>query len=630
MARILCFMGEITIDFQSELMQAFSIRAAEYGHEIVFCIGFDTDEVNSMHGEIERKIIDIPCVSDYDGIVICPDTFGIDGMTEELCDYIAENAKCPVISIRAKDDRFYNVLLEDDRAIFDMVEHFITVHHFTRICFMTGRMELEDARRRLGAYKAAMAKHGLEVNDGMVFEGDYWRRKGEEAVYWFFHNGLEPPQAIVCANDYMAISVCNALHEHHLRVPEDICVSGFDGIDEARCYMPPISSVSASANAVCDAALSLLNDLLEGKPCPKNMMIPLNMEYRNSCGCQSTIDFESYRSLSITKEACLAALHFCPYIGLDFETADTVSELFYIVYQVTTNRTWGSFEDFGTLYFCFCDESERQDNLVEMAGQFTQHMKLAAKVSQKGVEIIDETFLRSELLPAKYRDSIMPNHVFVLHCKDYCYGYVVLQNADISGCKQLVKPLIFSIGNALDRIRVFSENQTVKKLREQTYIDDMTQIPNRRYMEHFIRKLYERLVRTGQTFCVMSIDMDGLKFINDTYGHLEGDNAICAAAKLLDSVKPTNGMAARVGGDEYSMLFPTQNATEAEEVSAKIEAAIAAYNETSGKPYQLSVSIGYEFCQQGTELLNCVHNADKKMYESKRLKKNSRLGQSTE
>ena len=625
MARILCFMGEITVDFQSSLMQALSKKSVELGHEIEFFINFNTDRINAMHGEIERKIFCIPNVSNYDYIILCLDTFAIMGMAEELADHIAKNAKCPVISIRDNDARFYNILYEDGSSMAEMVEHFITVHHFTRIFFMTGHMYLDDSHRRLNGYLSVMKKYGLEVKDSMIFHGDYWRDKGDEAVEWFLSQNDELPQAIVCSNDYMAMAVTDALLKRGIRVPDDVCISGLDGIEEAQFHIPPISTIVASTDRICDKTFELIQKFEKGITCEKDNKIPLEICYRNSCGCKSKINFNTLQRLYTEKEHYYRALYNCPYISLDFGAADNLSELYYIISLVMTNRSWDCPEDYGTIYVCLCDENERQNNLPEMAGQFTEHVTLAASITKNGVLNPNIVFRREEILPKEMRQNGTVLHVFNLHCKDICYGYVVWQINDICSFKQLAKPLIFSICDAIDRIRIFSENKIVQHLREQSYLDELTQIPNRRYMEHFIRKLYERLQRTGESFCIMSIDMDGLKYINDTYGHLEGDSAIKTVAQIIDKIKPQNGQASRTGGDEYCMLFPSESNNDADKCISELYAEINDYNLNSNKEYLLSVSVGYEYCRPNMDMLICMHNADKKMYQQKKQKKNNRI-----
>ena len=105
---------------------------------------------------------------------------------------------------------FPTITTENYEPICDMVEHFIQVHGFRNICFMSGKREMKDAQLRLKAYLDTMEKHGLPVTERMIFHGNYWKSFGEEALNWFLEEGKPLPQAIVCANDYMAISICDS------------------------------------------------------------------------------------------------------------------------------------------------------------------------------------------------------------------------------------------------------------------------------------------------------------------------------------------------------------------------------------------------------------------------------------
>ena len=624
MKKIICFIGELFVDFQTEVAQYFSDRFSENNCEITFMVNFDTMVANVLYGEIEKKIISIPCLDNYDGIIICPDTYAIPGMEEELSNFLAQNAKCPVISLRVRDDRFYSITLGDYDAICEMTEHFIVKHGMKRICFMTGRMELEDARIRLKAYKDTMTKYGLEITEGMVFYGNYWRKKGIQAVDWFISKNDELPEAIICSNDYMAISVCNALAKKGYRIPDDIAVSGLDDIDEVYYHIPPITSIRASVSSMCSKAMEILKNIWDNKPQEKQVTLPLEPVYRNSCGCSCEMKPKDFSKLYLEKESLLLMLGYTPYLPLDFENADDFNELISSVYLKLTNKSFGSPDDFGTMYFCMCDESERHDFQLEKTLRYTDNMYLRAIITPKGVKKYNCKFKRHEIVPREYIASDSPLYVFTLHCKDYCYGYLVMQNNNIAKIKNLIKPLVFAIGSSLDRIRMYSENRTVQALREQSYIDELTGIPNRRSMERFIRKMSEQLHLTSQTFCIVSVDLDGLKYINDTYGHLEGDAAIRAAAKILDASKPDSGIAARTGGDEFVVLFLSNSENDAVCFIEEINEKIRINNKQWHKPYELSMSAGYEYCHKDTDVLLCMHKADNKMYAAKKAKKKNR------
>ena len=203
------FIGDYGVH-ELAVVEAIAKEATELGVETIVFSNAGCYGQNIFYAYGEKSVIKIPNWSDYDGVIICADTLGIQGMYEELIESIEENATCPIVCLRSEDERFYNVLFDNCAAMKKMVEHFVTVHGFKRICFMTGRSDLKDSGERYLGYLEIMDKYNLDVTERMVFEGNYWRNKGNEAVEWFL-GGDEMPEAIVCANDFMAISVCEAL-----------------------------------------------------------------------------------------------------------------------------------------------------------------------------------------------------------------------------------------------------------------------------------------------------------------------------------------------------------------------------------------------------------------------------------
>lgn len=629
MARFLCFIGEITVDFQNNLINDLSHICKEKGHEIVFCINFDVSYWNVIYGTYEKKSMFIPDVTQYDGIITCPDTYALDNMDKELSVYLRKYAKCPVVSVRVYDPNLYNILLDDYPAMCNMVEHFITVHGMTRICFMTGRMELKDAQDRLKAYRDTMAKYNIPVNDEtMIFYGDYWRDKGNDAVNFFLEKNKTMPEAIVCSNDYMAISVCNALADRNIQVPDEISVSGLDDVEETRYHIPQLSSISAPTDKIAKNAIDLFEKVLAGETPDQITKIPLELQIRNSCQCHKRIDWKplqlSLSKLLNIKELYRSSLYFSPYLNLDFEDAENLDALFYSVFRIQNEKSYGTPSDLGEIYVCLFDDSESQ-NGHEEKNVFPDKVILKAIISkQLAVKNYDMQFDRADVVPKQFRKVGVPLFVFLLHCKDKCYGYLAIYDDNINTSQELLKTLVFSFGTALERISMYEENQQMQHFREQSYIDELTGISNRRSMERSIRKLYERLERTGESFCIMSVDMDGLKYINDNYGHMEGDEAIKALASILASNLPQYGVASRSGGDEFTVLFPSENEEDAVNYIASVKNSINEFNASAGKVYELSASEGYEYCREGMNLLTCIHSADQKMYAIKSTKKNAR------
>lgn len=620
MKKIALFIGEVSGGYQTEVASGLVNEASAHG---VQCFVYTNNGVysgNVFYAYGEKNIINVPYLIDYDGIVIAGDTFGVEGMYEELTDLVEREAKCPVVCLRQKDERFYNVLVDNYRAMSDMVEHFISHHGFTRICFMTGKLDMYDAQRRLLGYIDTMQKHGLKVTPDMVYEGDYWRYKGYDAVEWFCKDAEEFPQAIVCSNDFMALSVCKALHEKGVRVPEDVCVSGYDDTEEAKHSIPSLTSMHVPGDEMGKAAFGILHNIAMGKEQEKNVYLGVNPCHRGSCGCSDVRDIEAGKILFAQKEDIQRIMFHSSAMNIAFENAED----FYSLMMVSN----AYIKDYGydAFYICLCDEQEKQIETVDMQQKYTERMHVRAVFEKGGIcRVCDEPFMRRDILPKEYLADGEPVYILPFHEKNGCLGYIALKTHAISKLRYIFSSWIQGVANAIDRQQMYEASKALQELRQNYNRDALTGIGNRREIEKALSQRYERMVTTGEVFCVVSVDMDGLKTINDKHGHLEGDIALCALANILSEAVGECGSVARTGGDEYLLCLDLDSDEKVREILFKIRAKIDVYNLSSHKPWELGASIGYAFCRKGSTLLFAMQQADKNMYQEKRGKKNTRL-----
>jgi diguanylate cyclase (GGDEF)-like protein len=128
---------------------------------------------------------------------------------------------------------------------------------------------------------------------------------------------------------------------------------------------------------------------------------------------------------------------------------------------------------------------------------------------------------------------------------------------------------------------------------------------------------------TGQPLTLFFADLDGLKVINDTHGHGEGDDAIRAAAAVLRSTFRQDDIVSRIGGDEFAVLSRADNLDSLPEIERRLDARFDAFNAASGKPYRLGCSLGGTvIAADSTEPLDDVlAQADRLLYVTKRRRK---------
>jgi diguanylate cyclase (GGDEF)-like protein/PAS domain S-box-containing protein len=160
-----------------------------------------------------------------------------------------------------------------------------------------------------------------------------------------------------------------------------------------------------------------------------------------------------------------------------------------------------------------------------------------------------------------------------------------------------------------------------KKLERFSYYDSLTGIYNKRYFHREIERLNNDIdVKLGIIIC----DLDNLKYVNDTFGHAEGDIVLKQTALLLSKAINENMLIARIGGDEFAILIKDLNEEEFKDIYNKTQESILDYNKDNSRiPIQISMGIAYNESSIGfTEEL--FRTADKNMYLNKRNKKKYR------
>jgi diguanylate cyclase (GGDEF)-like protein len=170
-----------------------------------------------------------------------------------------------------------------------------------------------------------------------------------------------------------------------------------------------------------------------------------------------------------------------------------------------------------------------------------------------------------------------------------------------------------------DADQAFSE-----MIAELVHIDDLTGLYIRRRFETELSALVQESLRTGGTVGLLAMDLDGVKQINDTHGHLFGAHAIAESGKLIGKLLEGKGFACRFGGDEFIAALPEHAAAEAALFAEQIRVAIGEHVfEHEGIRLHPGISIGVaSFPADAGDPTELFHRADEALYQAKRSGKN--------
>jgi len=171
-----------------------------------------------------------------------------------------------------------------------------------------------------------------------------------------------------------------------------------------------------------------------------------------------------------------------------------------------------------------------------------------------------------------------------------------------------------------DNLVIFESQQQQAISEQNSKIDALTNLYNRRWLDENLPHVTERAQKDKQDFCILMIDIDHFKLFNDNYGHHAGDAALTTVAEAMaDNIRPYDS-AARYGGEEFMIVLPNTTATEARIIAERLKERIRnqAITHVDGRRLpSLTVSIGLAELKVGQEVIAFIEDADAALYRAK-------------
>uniref|UniRef100_A0AAU1LWP7 LacI family transcriptional regulator n=1 Tax=Streptomyces sp. NBC_00148 TaxID=2903626 RepID=A0AAU1LWP7_9ACTN len=206
--------------------------------------------------------------------------------TEDL-DVISRRLPVVMLAGPREIDHLDHIVVANAAGERELARHLIEDHGLRRLAFVGGDPESPDAEARFRGFRDACRDAGRPVPDAPDLRtGMMTRAEGARAAETLLDRGAERPEAMVFANDQMAVGALRALERRGVRVPEDIAVTGFDGIPLSRIVRPSLTTVRQPIRQLGEQAVELLvQRLADPSRDPVSLELPVALARRASCGC---------------------------------------------------------------------------------------------------------------------------------------------------------------------------------------------------------------------------------------------------------------------------------------------------------------------------------------------------------
>lgn len=267
--KVLVIIPTIVNSFYSKILQGIEVRAEERGYDVLIAI-------SNLEEAKEQKYLDMLKTKQVDGCISLFSLFEAEKITALAEKYNFVQACEPTVGAKIS-----NVTVDNRQAIYDVTSEFIKNGH-KRIAIISGDYYKYSEWNRERGYKDALVDHNIKYDESLIIKTYYRYRDGSEALEKLLAL-KNPPTAVICVSDSLAIGAINHLLSIGKKPGKDVSVIGFDNTSITSNYTPTISTIAQPRFELGTNAFDLLYEKLTGnESTPKSVILPYQIIHRDS------------------------------------------------------------------------------------------------------------------------------------------------------------------------------------------------------------------------------------------------------------------------------------------------------------------------------------------------------------
>ncbi len=573
----------------------------------MFIYAINNEIGNSGDNLAETKVFDLIPYDKVDVVVIRDEKIKSRNTVQNIINK-ANEAEVPTIIVDGEYENVSLVRYDYKKGFEKVVRHIIEDHHVTRPHFMAGKRFSEFSNERIEVFKKVIAENGIPYDDSMLSYGDFWSVPSREAAYELLKRDTLP-EAVICANDIMAINVCDVLTTHMIMVPGEVMVTGFDGLDEASLAIPGVTTAKCSSVDLAKVVIQVVKDTFSGKGLQHQSVIPEFLP-NESCGCPRMAP------------SAISAVH--SFNNRFYHHQDDIH-----IMQDFTSRIISSNSLEDCLDFLRSPLSNNMCIILDAACLNEEVNYFLEDTDTTDKILIYDSYIDEDRVTPFDPDTVVPHldeliekgYPLIFNALEYmskspgyiCYSFPRYDMIDYSKTSSLTSTIGMGLGSYINmRYQLFIRD----KIQRMYQNDALTGFYTRLAFYSKYEDLKENPENNGKDATIIMADLNGLKKINDNLGHSAGDSAIKAVATRLKDNCPEDALCLRHGGDEMVALII--GPCDPEKIKAGVDKDLQKDSKELG--IKVSAAIGYYVTKfdSNMDLNKAINAADEEMYKIKK------------
>ncbi len=571
----------------------------------------------------EANIFHILDVATFDGVILLSNTFHL----KEEFEYLESKLKSlnvPVVSLEYPVEGATLLGTDNYVGMSDLCNHILDSHGVKEVVYVSGPADHTENNIRRQALEDALEARGLSLKEENIIFGN-WNYLDAANVLeeWLETHAL--PDAVVCANDAMAMACCTLLESKHYHVPLDVIVTGFDHISTGIAFSPAIATVDRNWEHMGYQVIQYMICEMDGTDSSAYATFESKAVPSESCGC-SISEEDRMKRLNENRigydmfiHSAHLNMHICD-LADAMSKASSEEEL----QKVLHNTEWETDSEGEEFYLCLTDDffSSLHFGKPLTKEGYTKRMNSVFALKDKKIQescVIDT----QDLIPG-YVPSSQASRTFILlplYGEEGVFGYFAFGDEIAMMYDYSLYSWIRHINQNLCHIR---QNVLLNNLNNQlarlSVTDALTGVYNRMGYDQKAFPFLQYCHEQGKRAVLMFADINNLKIINDTHGHIMGDLAIRTVAENIRNVLGDKWIIVRYGGDEFLMVGECPSDLIPQKLLEDISYRLTLAQSTLKLPFDLSISVGYVLVHPGEplDMSRCLTLAENAMYIAKK------------
>lgn len=581
----------------TEYLSRLHMYAMKRGYKIIVFnspVDFFQNDSNDRGSETVYRLMNYDVL---DAVVIYSECFRNKAVYERIIDE-AKAHDVPVILLKEKLEGCACIFNDYEDAFKSVMDHVIKRHGVTDTFFIAGNKENDLASEyRIKYYKEVLEENGLPFSEEQLDYGNYWDVPTIMVIQRLLERRRTPPRAIFCANDYMAIAVCDELEKKGYRVPEDVIVTGFDGVPEAEFRQPQLTTCTEDFESLAEQTIGLIEKILDGEDVPQVTLNKYNTRFTESCGCPCCgmePRAEVQRQYSMVHDVLSHDEFVYGWLSNTLEVKD-INDFLSRLPKLAVALGYVCLND--DLISCITEDKQEDrefpytDSLDIIESEFTP----------KTLSI--KSFPRRDIIPdiagwaEDPRDTICI--VSAINSGEDIYGYYAVRTDNIITEAHRINRTMNALNVAFNSIVGFYKQRLMLLgLKNAALIDQLTGLANLKGTTRWFEKFSSDPKNHERPITISIYGLPKYKFIYENYGIMEIEESIRFVADTLKKSVVGNAFIGHVADDEFLVINWYDSADEIADTinstTAKFFEEIGKFNADANKGYHLEVNAGCE------------------------------------